>query len=470
MLIKRKRKFIKVVKARLPWIANLIDEITAPELNLDPNEIKLKMRSTSPCLVCKGARALCGKERCPLLLRLESYVKIASVIRGRELEGSSPPSVFVGRIGYPYVYAGPLVPPVLGDTSIYDKPESWLSKSIDELVQLRFSLVRGKFPVNAQRPRPTPLLERTQELAMAKLSVDSELLFKSRPSKSILLDANVQPMGPSALLRDFRVEDAKIDSTIYRYYDAPDVKAKDAVLELYLRGVSVTQLQHAFSVGCFGIKVERKLVPTRWSITAVDSILSQHLRDEVIKRFPSISDYLVFESMHAGRKFLVLMFPSPWSYELIEAWYPKTTWNLDSSEIAICSDSEGYWGRKTYASIGGCYYAARLACCEYLARIKRQASCVVISEAYPGYVLPLGVWHVRELVRDALLRGPTKFADLREALIYASQRLKTPLDALLGQSKVLKDFLVQHRLTEFLKKGYLTESAKRSSHEVAGNL
>ncbi len=305
---------------------------------------------------------------------------------------------------------------------------------------------------------------------MAKLSVESELKFKSRPTKSILLDANVQPMGPSALLREFRVEETKLDSKIYRYYDAPDIRAKDAVLELYLRGVTVTQLQRAFSVGCFGVKVERKLVPTRWSITAIDSILSQYLRDEVIKHFPSINDYLVFESIHADRKFLILMLPSHWSYELIEAWYPRTTWNLDSNDIAICSDSESYWGRKNYASIGGCYYAARLACCEYLVRTKRQASCIVISEAYPGYVLPLGVWHVRELVRNALLKEPMKFSDLQEALIYASQRLRTPLNALLEQSRVLKNFVVQQRLTKFLQKSYLTSGSDQSSHETTGNL
>ena len=39
------------------------------------------------------------------------------------LDGSSPPSVFVGRYGYPKVRIGPMIPPVHGDTTVYDKAE-----------------------------------------------------------------------------------------------------------------------------------------------------------------------------------------------------------------------------------------------------------------------------------------------------------------------------------------------------------
>jgi hypothetical protein len=52
------------------------------------------------------------------------------------------------------------------------------------------------------------------------------------------------------------------------------------------------------------------------------------------------------------------MSPEEWSYELVEAWFPGTTWNPSGQHVGICSDWEPYEGRSSYASIGGCYYAA----------------------------------------------------------------------------------------------------------------
>jgi hypothetical protein len=47
-----------------------------------------------------------------------------SVAVGKEIEGSSPPSVFIGSWNYPDVYAGPMIAPMHGDTAIMDQPES----------------------------------------------------------------------------------------------------------------------------------------------------------------------------------------------------------------------------------------------------------------------------------------------------------------------------------------------------------
>ena len=83
--------------------------------------------------------------------------------------------------------------------------------------------------------------------------------------------------------------------------------------------------------------------------------------------------------------------PREWSYEAMEAWYPGTVWNPNSSNILLFGDSEGYDGRTTYASIGGCYYAARLAVGELLIKERRQASGIVLRDAHPVYIMPVGV-------------------------------------------------------------------------------
>ena len=131
------------------------------------------------------------------------------------------------------------------------------------------------------------------------------------------------PFGPSAPIRDLIVSNARWDRQIGKAYSDTDLKATNAVLEIYGKGVLVTKIQRAFSVGAFGLKKNRRLVPTRWSITAVDSIISKELMEKV-KIFPEINEYRIYESRYLDNIFEVLMIPSAWSYEIIEAWHPGT--------------------------------------------------------------------------------------------------------------------------------------------------
>ena len=368
-----------------------------------------------------------------------------------DIVGVSPPSVFIGRIGYPHVYVGPLVPPVHEDTSIYDLPEQWFGKPIDEIVGFRSMLIRGKHRVHVQKFNEAgKIMEQTRELALAENSVDTELNLTKKPRGSIFLDDSVQPFGPSAPIRDLHVGNARFDHRVEKAYYDTDLRAKQAVLELYDRDVMVTKIQKAFSVGAFGIEKNRRLVPTRWSITAVDDIVSKSLA-ETVKTFPEINEYRVYESVYLDNVFEVLMIPAAWSYESMEAWYPGTVWNPHGKNTAIFSDWEGNDGRTTYAQIGGCYYSARLAVCEQLIKERRQATVIVLREARPGYIMPIGVWQVRENVRNAMMHVPIKFNTLEEALKRVSTQLEIPLKRWINQSSLLKSILYQRRITDYFR-------------------
>jgi hypothetical protein len=220
------------------------------------------------------------------------------------------------------------------------------------------------------------------------------------------------------------------------------------VLELYDEGVSVTKIQRAFSVGAFGLEDNRRLVPTRWSITAVDDIVSKNLMAQV-KQFPEINEYRVYESRYLDNVFEILMIPSAWSYEAMEAWYPGTVWNPKGSGAVMYSDWEGYDGRTTYAEIGGCYYAARLAVCDQLVKERRQATVIVLREARPGYIMPVGVWQVRENVRNAMRQKPYIFNTLELALKWIAARFQIPLEQWIRRSELLKSALFQKKITDF---------------------
>jgi hypothetical protein len=115
-------------------------------------------------------------------------------------------------------------------------------------------------------------------------------------------------------------------------------------------------------------------------------------------------------------------------------------------------DWEPHEGRTTYAEIGGCYYSARLAVCELLVKEKRQATVVVLREAHSGYIMPVGVWQVRENVRNAMRQKPSLFNSLHEALKTIAARFEIPLARWMMQSELLKRALYQKKLTDFLGK------------------
>jgi hypothetical protein len=431
------------------WLLNYIKRSNSSAIK--ENQIITRASRHSLCVVCKGSRRLCGKTRCPILIRVNYYLKSVPLISTEDITGASPPSVFIGRIGYPHVYVGPLLPPVHDDTSIYDLPEQWFGKSIDEIVGFRSMLIRGKHRVHIQKFNEAgKIMEQTRDLALAENSVDTELNLKKKPRGSLFMDDSVQPFGPSAIIRDLHVGNARLDHRLEKAHYDTDLRANQAVFELYDRGVMVTKIQKAFSVGAFGIKKNRRLVPTRWSITAVDDIVSKNLA-ETVKTFPEINEYRVYESIYLDNVFEILMIPAAWSYESMEAWYPGTVWNPRGRNTAIYSDYEGNNGRTTYAQIGGCYYSARLAVCEQLIKERRQATVIVLREARPGYIMPIGVWQVRENVRNAMKHVPIKFNTLEEALKRVSTQLKIPLKRWINQSSLLKSILYQRRITDYFK-------------------
>ncbi len=412
--------------------------------------VTAKASKSGLCVVCKGSRLLCGKIRCPIIVKVNCYMKSVPLMNSEDIDGASPPSVFIGRMGYPNVYAGPLVPPVDEDTSVFDLPEFWFGKSIDEIVAFRSMLIRGKQRVHVRKfEEAGKIIEKTRELALAVRPVDVELILTKKPHGSIFLSDEVQPFGPSAPIRDLKLSNTNWDRHIENAYSDTDLKAVPAVLELYSKGVLETKIQRAFSVGAFGIEKNRRLVPTRWSITAVDDIISKNLMNQV-REFPEISEYRLYESRYLDNLFEVLMIPREWSYEAIEAWYPGTVWNPDGKQAVMFGDWEGYDGRTTYAEIGGCYYAARLAVCDQLVRERRQATVVVLREAHPGYIMPVGVWQVRENVRNAMKQKPLIYNSLKEALQRIATQFTIPLGSWMRESQLIRNALFQRRIVDYL--------------------
>lgn len=403
------------------------------------------------CALCRGSKLLCGKNRCPVILRFYSQVKVKPLISKTYLDGASPPSVFIGRLGYPKISIGPMIPPYTGDTSIIDTPELWLDKTIDEIVDFRSHLVRGRYIIDVTDvDAPDRIVEYTRDIALSERPVNAEALFERKPYGRVVFYDDIQPFGPSAPLKKLDINNPRYNHVLEKLYYDTDLPAYQAVVDAYIKGVNVSSIQRAFSVGAFGVKRRRRFVPTRWSITAVDNLLGLELLKKT-KNYPLINEYRVYYHKQFDNRWVVLMMPSEWRYELIEAWYPHTTWNPYGKDVSIVNSYEFYDGRDTYAEIGGCYYAARLAVNELLNKERRQAGIVVMREAHPGYIMPIGVWNVRESVRKTLKGCYQSFSSLDEAFTHISTLLDIPIPRWVRNSGVLKDMLHQRRLDDYMR-------------------
>ena len=243
-----------------------------------------------------------------------------------EIGGSSPPSVFVGRVGYPKVMVGPMLPPIFDDTSTYDAPELWQNYKVDEILHFRLTLVRGTTLVDVKDAvRESGIVQTLQELAMADKPVDSDMVLKKNPTETVHLNEHIPPFGPSGQMFKFNISgNVSVDQRIEKAYYDKDLKAGEAVVQLYSKGVPLSKIQKSFSVGSFG--KARRMVPTRWSITAVDDVTSKSLIERV-KTQQEIGEYLVYLRRIHMNLFIAIVIPGAWSFEWIEAWFPNTTWN-----------------------------------------------------------------------------------------------------------------------------------------------
>jgi len=410
--------------------------------------------SASICIPCRGVRYLCGRSYCPLILKTTKLVRNIELSK-RIIEGSTPPAAFVGRFGYPKVRIGPLIPSYLGDTSKYDLPESWSSYKLEDILNFRFSMVRSYRVARIEEARSEPnWLQTLQEIISSKKPVDMEVKFINIPKSKPLLDDIVEPLGPSAKLESFTLlSNFKMDERIEKAYYDKDLKASDAIFNLYSNNVEVSKISKVLSLGMLGIKKNRKLVPTRWSITAVDDTISKRIVEE-IKNFETIDKIRVFYKEKYLNRFVILLLPSKWAYEWIECWFPNTTWNLYGKEAEAESDHEGYEGRKDYATLGGCYYAVRLAVSEYLYKERRQATVLAIREILPGFITSIGVWFVRESIREMLKGNYIEFEDLNNSLDFIFSKLKFNKDKLISKSYILKHLYFQKKIEDYLNKFY----------------
>lgn len=386
------------------------------------------------CIECRGTKGMCGIAPCPLLAEVRSMLPAAQASSVVEMVGPSPPSLFVGRHGYPDVRAGltaSLTPDDSADS--FGDPAELFGRPLEEVAARHANLVTGGRKMRVSSAVcPDLVLEATQLIAKASSSVDVELDF-ARPvaiGGNPTFDSMSTPLGPSGeVLRAEVVGHANVSRKIDSITGETDVLASDAMGELAESGTGEAQISRMLSSGLLGRAESRKLVPTRWGITATDDTLGKRLWESV-RDLPSLDKVLVFEASYLDNHFHIIITPGTWAFHMMEAWTGGSLWSDGGS---VLGDWEEGRPRTNYASrVTGAYYSARLGVLEYLESIGRSGACLVWRDIGPGYWAPVGVWLIRETVRDALKGKGRKFDSVDEAVRFISNRVSSPEE--LGKS------------------------------------
>ena len=392
----------------------------------------------------------CGHSFCPIYTKLP---QLKTVRLDKDNFQGTAPSVFVGRYGYPHLNVGILAPPekIEMDGELYDAPKEWSKRGfqIQDVLDFRSVLINSRTQVSVRNPGK--YVEISQEVAMASKPVDVEFFLQKKPVYQIKTSNVETVLGAHAELKKaVLVSNPKINQHVEKAFSDSDLKAADALHILYKKGIDETALTRILSVGGLGVKMQRKLVPTRWSITTTDDTLGKNLIEE-IKDYKEV-DYQMYFDGYLGNYFLILFFPRVWSYELFEMYMPSTLLNHEQ-EIKFTTDHEFYDGRKNYAEhcVGG-YYACRIGVLEKLQSMRKQGTVLVLRFITDEYTTPLGVWIVRQSTRMALGHR-REFSSEEEMMKYiqefVSTRFHFDIRTILKKSMVLEYIHSQKSLFDF---------------------
>ncbi len=374
--------------------------------------------------------------------KYSSFKNAVKVLSKKNLDVHVP-GVFVSKFNYPNINAGFVVPINSNsndDSFVFDSPKFWFENNIpvSKILDYRINTfnfssdVNAKFFYNSKNFELLQLSTISKKPSFLNFNFDKfKILFKP--------NSEVVPFGGRAFLKKVvENENIKVEKHAGKVFYDTDFKAEDAVLYLN-KFYDEHNIINMFSSAVLGVKEQRKLVPTRWSITAVDSIISKSFSSKILNFENYDFNLLFFDSEgYMGNYYYILVFKGPFMYELFEI-------DLDNNQLWY--DYELNFGRKKYpeSTVGG-YFAAKNSIVKKLYDLNIKGS-IVVFRIIKNYNTPLGVWVVRKAV-EKTMNNKVEFESKKVLLKYVIAHVKKYFDFDISnyvkKSKVL-DFLEKQK-------------------------
>jgi len=413
-----------------------------------------------PCSFCKGrfCKIYYGKNICPLrelAYNLKNRKNDLEKFLKEQGQGTAP-NLLIGHNNWPRVSASIISTPHIDERAYkYDFPLDWVKHNlgIAEIVDRRLNLFSNYGKIYVKSQKTNRLLEALQEIALAKKQVDVEFKLYKKPKLQISLPQGFAPIGGKSYLENVRViGNAPTFRVVEKIVYDTDLKAVEAIKILHERNIDNYHIIKLFSSSLLGKKSQRRFVPTRWAITAVDDIISKNIFKEV-RNFKILENFEVYFSGYLGNYFLILFMPWPYSYELFEILVPSI--RREGDKLLYTHDYELFRLRKNYAEeTAGGYYATRMNLLQKMKDLRRQSSVLVLRFITKEYYLPLGVFVVREAVKKSLEQKVYRTNNLKDALEFVKNFVKEKfgidVKEVVEKSKIIDQLSKQRTLKEFL--------------------
>lgn len=298
--------------------------------------------------------------------------------------------------------------------NIFGTTDSVNIRKVDEKINEELSnIYKSKKPINIAS-------EFEKELRFDKVALSGD--FGILGSKNSLINIKA-------------TENTKTSEKIEKYTSS-DIKAKEAIISLYESNANESQITNLLSLGNFGIQINKKMVPTKWAISAFDQTIEKYLFEK-IKNYKQIEKYEIYNFRDKGNDFVIVLFPNIFSGEVVESFPGAIERDFINFENKLDKESP--------ATAGG-YYATKLGIYEHLRENKKFSAFIslrVISE----YELPLGVVFVRETVRLAMKNKKNSFNSQNELETYLRFNYPKHFE-IYKNSKVLKE-IKRKRITDY---------------------
>lgn len=322
--------------------------------------------------------------------------------------------------------------------SSFLKNSDFVKKDYSEIIKSKAKNVLGSTNPIYIKKSNNRITDEITEIYKSKTEVefvskfDSELKF-NKPVFSNMIGT----LGTKNELTKIEVNDNISISKQIETHTQGETKSKNAIIELYEKGFNESQIINLLSLGQFGISINKKLVPTKWTITAYDKAISDHLLNEVSK-YKIIENYEIYNYFDKGNNFLVLLIPDTFSFELFEKGD-----NFEASDYVDYRNKLKYDEPKT----AGAFYAGRIGILENL-KIRKKQALIIIIRLINNYEIPLGVVFVRESIREAMKKRIEKFNNLKELNEFVLENYNSHYECLI-KSQTLIEKKKQKKLIEW---------------------
>lgn len=354
----------------------------------------------------------------------------------KELEGYGG-SAIIGEKNYPLVATHNISNE--NKSSSYQNTSNLVKKPYEEIFKAKAKNVLGTTNSQYIKKPNEKITEELTNIYKAKKPTQFASHFEKQIQFTKLLTNKVAGiMGSQNNLVKLHSTENTTTSKKIEKYTQEDIKSKEAIISLYEKGINEHQIINLLALGSFGISTNKKLVPTKWAISAYDQTIEKHLHKKILN-YSIIENYEIYHYFDKGNDFYIVLLPETFSGEIVESWDDIIERDYVSVDNTL---------NKQEPETAGGFWATKCGIHELLHKRKKQSSYISLRHI-TNYEIPLGVVFVRECVREALSKEPIfKSSNIEEVKEYLKTTSQKHYEDFIN-STLLRELKKQKKLSQF---------------------